>query len=78
MATYEDVLAAILYEITSRPRLSIHELIAPLSEFLGYEIQLDDPLTEPELDAWLMKLRQEKPRILHWLTERGHFDQGPR
>ena len=28
MATYEDVLAEILYEITSRPRLSIHELIA--------------------------------------------------
>jgi hypothetical protein len=78
MATYEDVLAEILYEVTNRPRLSIHEVIAPLSEFLGYEIQLDDPLTEPELDAWLMKLRQEKPRILHWLTERGHFDQGHR
>ena len=78
MATYEDVLADILYEVTSRPRLSIHEFIAPLRAFLGYEIQLDDPLTEPERDAWLMKLRQDKPRILHWLTERGHFDQGHR
>jgi hypothetical protein len=78
MATYEDVLADILYEITSLPRLSIQALIAPLSEVLGYEITLEDTLTETEREAWLMKLRLEKPRILHWLTERGHFDQGHR
>jgi small subunit ribosomal protein S8 len=54
----------------------VQPLIAPLREFLGYEIQLDDTLTETERDAWLMTLRQEKPRILHWLTERGHPDKG--
>jgi hypothetical protein len=78
MATYEDVLAEILYEVTHRPRLSIQALIAPLGEFLGYGIKLEDTLTEAERDAWLMKLRLEKPRILHWLTERGHPDQGHR
>jgi hypothetical protein len=72
MATYEDVLAEILYEVTNRPRLSVHALIAPLSDVLGYEIKLEDTLTETERDAWLMKLRLEKPRILHWLAERGH------
>jgi hypothetical protein len=72
MATYEDVLAEILYEVTNRPRVSVQAWIAPLSEVLGYEIKLDDILTETERDAWLMKLRLEKPRILHWLAERGH------
>jgi hypothetical protein len=72
MATYEDVLAEILYEVTNRPRLSVHAFIAPLSEVLGYEIKLEDPLTETEREAWLMKLRLEKPRILHWLAEKGH------
>jgi hypothetical protein len=72
MATYEDVLAEILYEVTNRPRLSVQALIAPLSNFLGYEIQLEDTLTEAERNAWLMKLRQEKPRILHWIVEQGH------
>jgi hypothetical protein len=72
MATYEDVLAEILYEVTNCPRLSVQALIAPLSEVLGYEIKLEDILTETERDAWLMKLRLEKPRILHWLAERGH------
>jgi hypothetical protein len=76
MATYEDVLADILYEVTNRPRLSIQALIAPLSEVLGYEIMLEDTLTETEREAWLMKLRLDKPRILHWLTERGHSDKG--
>jgi hypothetical protein len=76
MATYEDVLADILYEITSLPRLSNQALIAPLSEVLGYEIMLEDTLTETEREAWLMKLRLDKPRILHWLTERGHPDKG--
>lgn len=70
MATYEDVLAEILSEVTNRPRLSIQALIAPLREVLGYEIRLEAPLTGPEREAWLMKLRLEKPRILHWLTER--------
>jgi hypothetical protein len=73
MATYEDVLADILYEVTNRPRLSVQALIAPLGEVLGYEIHLEDTLTETERDAWLMKLRQEKPRILRWLVERGHL-----
>jgi hypothetical protein len=72
MATYEDVLAEILYEVTNRPRVSVQALIAPLSEVLGYEIKLEDTLTEAERDAWLMKLRLEKPRIVHWLAERGH------
>jgi hypothetical protein len=72
MATYEDVLAEILYEVTNRPRLSVQALIAPLSDVLGYEINLEDTLTETERDAYLMKLRLEKPRILHWLAERGH------
>jgi hypothetical protein len=76
MATYEDVLAEILYEVTNRPRLSVQALITPVSEVLGYEIKLEDTLTETEREAWLMKLRQEKPRILHWLTERGHPDKG--
>jgi hypothetical protein len=71
MATYEDVVAEILYEVTNRPRLSVQALIAPLSEVLGCEIKLEDILTETEHDAWLMKLRLEKPRILHWLAERG-------
>jgi hypothetical protein len=78
MATYEDVIAEILYEVTNRPRLSVQALIAPLSKFLGYEIQLEDTLTEAEREAWLMKLRLEKPRILHWLTERGHPEKGHR
>ena len=77
MATYEDVLAEILSEVTNRPRLSIQALIAPLREALGYEIRLEDTLTETEREAWLTKLRLEKPRILHWLTERGHSDKGP-
>jgi hypothetical protein len=72
MATYEDVLAEILYEVTNRPRVSVQALIAPLSEVLGYETKLEDTRTETERDAWLMKLRLEKPRILHWLAERGH------
>jgi hypothetical protein len=72
MATYEDVLAEILYEVTNRPRVSVQALIAPLSEVLGYEIKLEDTLTETERDAWLMKLRLEKPRILLWLAERGY------
>jgi hypothetical protein len=76
MATYEDVLAEILYEITSLPRLSNQALIAPLREVLGYEIQLEDTMTETEREAWLMKLRLEKPRILQWLTERGYPDKG--
>ena len=76
MATYEDVLAEILYEVTNLPRLSIQALIAPLREVLGYDIKLEDTLTETEREAWLMKLRLEKPRILHWLTERGHPDKG--
>jgi hypothetical protein len=49
-----------------------------LSEVLGYEIRLEDTLTETERDVWLMKLRLEKPRILHWLTERGAPDKGHR
>jgi hypothetical protein len=73
MATYEDVLAEILYEVTNRPRLSVQALIAPLSEELGYELRLENTLTEAEHDAWLMKLRQEKPRILRWIVERGHM-----
>jgi hypothetical protein len=73
MATYEDVLADILFEVTNRPRLSVQALIAPLSEVLGYEIQLEDTLTETERDAWLMKLRQDKSRILRWLVEKGHM-----
>jgi hypothetical protein len=73
MATYEDVLAEILYEVTRRPRLSVQALIAPLSEVLGYEIRLEDPLTETEREAWLFKLRQEKASILRWLAERGHL-----
>jgi hypothetical protein len=72
MATYEDVLAEILYEVTGRPRLSVQALIAPLRERLGYEIQLEDTLTETERDVWLMKLRQEKASILRWLVEKGH------
>jgi hypothetical protein len=73
MATYEDVLAEILYEVTNRPRLSVEGLIGPLSDVLGYEIRLEDTLTEAERDAWLMKLRQEKPNILRWLVEQGHL-----
>ena len=73
MATYEDVLADILYEVTNRPRLSVQALIPPLSEELGYDIQLEDTLTEAERDTWLMKLRMEKPRILQWLVEGGHM-----
>jgi hypothetical protein len=72
MATYEDVLAEILYEVTNRPRVSVHVWIAPLREVLGYEIKLEDTLTETEREAWLMKLRLEKPRILRWFTEREH------
>jgi hypothetical protein len=75
MATYEDVLAEILSEVTNRPRVSVQTLIEPLSRFLGHEITLEDTLTEPERDAWLMKLRQEKPRLLHWLTERGYHEK---
>jgi hypothetical protein len=73
MATYEDLLAEILYEVTHRPRLSVQALIVPLSELLGYEIRLEDTLTETEREAWLMKLRQEKASILRWLVERGHM-----
>lgn len=73
MATYEDVLAEILFEVTNRPRLSVQALIPPLSERLGYEIGLEDMLTETERDAWLMKLRLERPRILQWLVEGGHM-----
>jgi hypothetical protein len=73
MATYEDVLAEILYEVTNRPRLSVQAWIAPLSEVLGYEIRLEDTLTETEREAWLMKLRREKASILRWLVERGHL-----
>ena len=73
MASYEDVLAEILYEVTNRPPLSVQTLIAPLREVLGYEIKLEDTLTGTEREAWLMKLRLEKPRILHWLAERGHL-----
>jgi len=73
MATYEDLLAEILYEVTHRPRLSVQALIVPLSEVLGYEIRLEDTLTETEREAWLMKLRQEKASILRWLVERGHM-----
>lgn len=72
MATYEDVLAEILVEVTHRPRLSVQALIAPLSKILGYEIQLEDTLTKTERDAWLIKLRQEKASILRWLVEEGH------
>jgi hypothetical protein len=72
MATYDDVLAEILSEVTNRPRLSVQALIAPLSDVLGDEIKLEDTLTETEREAYLMKLRREKPRILHWLAERGH------
>ena len=73
MATYEDLLAEILYEVTHRPRLSVQALIVPLSEVLGYEIRLEDTLTETEREAWLMKLRQEKASILRWLVEGGHM-----
>jgi hypothetical protein len=73
MATYEDVLADILFEVTNRPRLSVQALIPPLSEELGYDIRLEDTLTEAERDTWLMKLRMEKPRILQWLVEGGHM-----
>ncbi len=68
----EVILAEILYEVTGRPCLSVQALIAPLSERLGYEIQLEDTLTETERDVWLMKLRQEKASILRWLVEKGH------
>jgi hypothetical protein len=73
MATYEDVLADILFEVTNRPRLSVQALIPPLSEELGYDIRLEDTLTEAERDTWLTKLRMEKPRILQWLVEGGHL-----
>jgi hypothetical protein len=73
MATYEDVLAEILFEVTNRPRLSVQALIPPLSERLGYDIRLEDTLTEAERDTWLMKLRTEKPRILQWLVEGGYL-----
>jgi hypothetical protein len=73
MATYEDVLAEILFEVTNRPRLSDQALIPPLSQALGYDIRLEDTLTETERDTWLMKLRTEKPRILQWLVEGGHM-----
>jgi hypothetical protein len=72
MATYEDVVAEILCEVTNRPGLSVQSLIVPLSEVLGYGIKLEDTLTEAERDAWLMKLRAEKPRILLCLAEQGH------
>jgi hypothetical protein len=68
MATYEDGLAEILCEVTHRPRISVQAWISPLREVLGYEIRLEDPLTETEREAWLMKLRQEKPRILRCLV----------
>ncbi len=73
MATYEDVLAGILYEVTHRPRLLVQALIVPLSEVLGYEIQLEDTLTETQREAWLFKLRQEKASTLRWLAEKGHL-----
>jgi hypothetical protein len=73
MATYEDVLADILSEVTHRPRLSVQALIAPLSDVLGYEIRLEDTLTETERETWLMKLRQEKASILRWIVEGGHL-----
>ena len=73
MATYEDVLAEILFEVTNRPRLSVQALIPPLSQALGYDIRLEDTLTETERDTWLMKLRTEKPRILQWLVKGGHM-----
>lgn len=73
MATYEDVPAEILYEVTNRPRVSVHARIAPLRDVLGYEIQLEDALTETEREAWLFKLCQERPRILRWLAEGGHM-----
>ena len=73
MATYEDLLGEILYEVTGRPRLSVQALIPPLSEELGYEIQLTDTLTETERDAWLMKLRMQRPSILQWLVDEGHM-----
>jgi hypothetical protein len=72
MATYEDVLAEILSEVTNRTRVSVQPLIAPLSQFLGYEVQLEDTLTEAERDVWLMKLRQDRPRILQWIVDEGH------
>jgi hypothetical protein len=73
MSTYEDLLAEILFEVTNRPRLSVQALIPPLSEELGYDIRLENTLTEAERDTWLMKLRMEKPRILQWLVEGGHM-----
>jgi hypothetical protein len=73
MSTYEDLLAEILFEVTNRPRLSVQALIPPLSEELGYDIRLENTLTEAERDPWLMKLRMEKPRILQWLVEGGHM-----
>ena len=72
MATYEDLLAEILCEVTGRPRLSGQAWIPPLSAHLGYDIPLTDTLTETERDAWLMKLRMERPRILQWLVDEGH------
>jgi hypothetical protein len=71
VATYEDVLAEILFEVTNRPRLSVQALIPSLSERLGYDIRLEDTLSEVEHDMWLMKLRTEKPSILQWLAEGG-------
>jgi hypothetical protein len=72
MATYEDVFAEMLSEVTGRLRVSVQALIAPLSERLGYAIPLEDTLTETERDAWLMKVRQDKASIVRWLVERGH------
>ena len=72
MATYEDVLAEILAEVIGRQRSTIHTLTGPLRELLGHPIRLEDTLTESEREAWLLTLRQEKARILHWLTEGGH------
>jgi hypothetical protein len=72
MATYEDVLAEILFEVTNRPRVSVQALIPSLSEQLGYDIRLEDTVSETERDTWLMKLRTEKPSILQWLAEGGH------
>ena len=71
MATYEDVLAEILFEVTNRPSVSVQALIPSLSERLGHDIRLEDTLSEAEHDMWLMKLRTEKPSILQWLAEGG-------
>ena len=74
MSTYEDLLAEILFEVTHRPRPMVQAWIPPLSDELGYEIQLEDTLSETERDAWLMKLRLERPRIIRWLVEKGYTE----